>query len=82
MARIEGADLAALAARIRPHDTIERRLAYQQGRFPRSSQVMDLDRRYRFDLLYLVKGWEVLPDEVTDAHIETALRRLVPSLEG
>lgn len=73
----------ALAARVRVHDTAERREFYLSGRFPRAGVVRDLDRRYRWDLFYLAAPWDVIDavaDDVADAHIDTVLRRVVPSL--
>ena len=55
---------------------------YRAGDFPRADRVRDLDKRYRYDLFYAAGGYRLLPedDDLTDAHIYTALRRVVPSL--
>lgn len=77
-------DFEALKAAIRPLDTEERRTAYREGRFPRADKVNDLEVRYRWDLFWAVGGMRgVVPEklnEYKDAHIDTALRRIVPAL--
>ena len=77
----------AMRERIAPLDTPETRQAYREGRFPRADRVRDLDMRYRWDLYYAARVSDVLDrwgggdDEgLTDAHIDTALRRIVPPL--
>lgn len=79
----------ALKAAIEPLDTPERRRAYIEGRFPRSDKVKDLDTRYRWDLFWYSGGYRHIKDplalngcEYIDTHIDTALRRIVPGLEG
>jgi hypothetical protein len=67
--------------RIAPLDTPERRAVYIAGEFPRADAVKDLDVRYRWDLFYAVKGFEIIgAGEFTSDHIDTALRRIVPPL--
>ena len=78
--RLDSTTVAAMAALIAPLDSPEARQAYREGRFPRADKVIDLDRRYRWDLCYAAKAYRVVPEGTTDAHIETALRRIVPSL--
>ena len=78
--KINAPTLAALAAAIAPLDTPERRARYARRDIPRGHLVRDIDRRYRFDLLYAARAYSLLPDDITDAHIDTALRRIVPSL--
>lgn len=75
----------ALHDAIQRADTDQRRAAYREGRYPRADRTKDLDMRYRWDLLWAVHGQ--LPDtlrgelnELHDTHIDTALRRIVPSL--
>ena len=77
----------AIRERTAPLDTAETRQAYREGRFPRADRVRDLDRRYRWDLYYAGRVSDVLDrwvggddDGLTDAHIDTALRRIVPPL--
>lgn len=70
--------LRAATARL---DTAENRAAYRAGRFPRSELTKDVNKRYRWDLLYgsgldLREMYSYLSDE----HIDTALRRIVPPL--
>jgi hypothetical protein len=75
-------DFAALKSVIEPLDTDERREIYRQGNFPLAWKVKDLNRRYRWDLYWLaVRNGNSLPDSThgyNDAHIDTALRRIVP----
>ena len=80
MAKINGDMLEALRAKISPLDTEIRRNIYRSGLFPKSDMVKDLDRRYRFDLFYVARGYEVLDGYFLDSHIETALKTIVPSL--
>jgi hypothetical protein len=72
-------------------DTEEVREAYRTGNFPRSEFTKDLDKRYRWDLLWATMGNEVLPKQyisdtlyeipgVNDSHIDTALRNIVSPL--
>ena len=72
-----------LRAAIAPFDTPEMRGRYRSGDFHRSECVKDHDKRYRWDLLAM-SGFQVwtLYDlyEVNDAHIDSALRSIVPSL--
>lgn len=79
-----GADIVqAMRERIEPLDTEETRAAYREGRFPRAELVQDLDTRYRWDLFHATKCRELVGlGEVTSAHIDTALRRIVPKLSG
>jgi len=69
---------------IAPLDTPQMRERYRAGDFPRADRVRDLDKRYRWDIYYAAGGYRLLPedDSLTDAHIDTALRRVVPSLTG
>jgi hypothetical protein len=41
-----------------------------------------LDKRYRWDIYYAAGSYRLLPedDSIVEAHIDTALRRIVPSL--
>lgn len=79
-------DFAALKAAIEPLDTAERRQVYREGKFARAELVKDLDTRYRWDLYWMVGGLHgVLPDvthDYKDAHIDTALRRIVAPLRN
>ena len=82
--KVQKTDLNAMTEAIKPLDTPERRERYILGNFPRADRVKDLNKRYRWDLwwdtdesrtLFLGQG-------IHDAHIDTALRRIVPVLEA
>lgn len=77
--------LAALREAVQPLDTPERRKVYTSGEFPRADRVSDLDMRYRWDLFWAskVNHNRALWDAVTynDAHIDTALKVIVPPLD-
>lgn len=78
--------LQSLADAIHPLDTPERRAMYVSGNFPRADKVKDINKRYRWDMMYTI------PEHFTrfvkpaydlgcnDDHVDTALRRLVPQL--
>ena len=74
----------ALKAAISERDTPAMRQRYIDGTFPRADLVHDLDKRYRWDLLWLV--CPRLPDGIignyNDDHIDTALRKIVAPLKG
>jgi hypothetical protein len=68
-------------------DTSDRRRRYRAGDFPRSEFVQDVDKRYRWDLFTLASNTvspslvtTMYAEEYSDAHIDTALRRIVPAL--
>lgn len=77
--KVSSADLAALRKVVSALDTDERRATYKAGDFPRSELTKDLDKRYRWDLLWDTRGHKVLTgiDGYQDAHIDTALRSIV-----
>lgn len=79
-------DFAALKAAIEPLDTELNRSWYRKGEFPRAELVKDLDTRYRWDLYWAAGGiHRILPDtehSYKTAHIDTALRRIVPALRN
>ena len=82
--RMSKAAVEVLRAAIVPLDTDCRRRRYLDADFPRATSVQDVDRRYRWDLLWLVipsVGWDTI-DGLDDSHIDTGLRRIVPPLEG
>ena len=76
--RISPDNLAGLRAIVAPLDTAERRDYYRSGAVV---AVKSLDRRYRWDL-YFGSGPErwAFTDGLDDAHIDTALRAIVPAL--
>lgn len=68
---------------IEPLDTEERRNRYLSGDFPRSSSTKNLALRYRWDLFWEAKksNGRMFPvGAYMDAHIDTALRRIIPEL--
>lgn len=75
-----------LAGAIQPADTPERREVYRKGMFARAHAVRDLDKRYRWDLLRICVSSRRICDVLytgaglSDDHIDTALRRIVPPL--
>lgn len=73
-----------ISAAITPLDTNELRLSYLKGDIPRADKVKDLNKRYRWDLFWIV--WHVRRDVrdaiegYDDSHLDTALRRIVPDV--
>jgi hypothetical protein len=69
-----------------PQDKAGRRRQYFTRQFKNSAIVKDLDKRYRWDLLFFVptSKREPLMKELytylNDDHIDTALRAIVPAL--
>lgn len=51
-------------------------------RIPNVHLVVDMDKRYRWDLFYAVRGYVALPEgeRFKDSHIDTVLRRIVRPL--
>lgn len=93
-ARINGHSLAILQSAVSRNDTAERRARYLAGEFPRADQVRDLNERYRWDLLWLAEAearaagsatplrqLRDLNPNLETAHIDTALRSIVPVLK-
>lgn len=82
--RVDKVTLDRMREAIAPLDTPQTRARYVAGDFPRADMVRDLDMRYRWDIYYSAGGYRLLPEDadLTDAHIYTALRRVVPSLTG
>lgn len=79
--KIDAGKLAAMREAIDPLDTPERREKYRTGQFRHADRVKDLDKRYRWDLLYDSGVFDVVDlYDYMDAHIDTALRYLVPPL--
>ena len=74
---------AELSSAIAEFDTPDRRASYVAGDFPRSANVKDLDKRYRWDLYWDVqpsfpREWR--PSDIDDSHFDTALRKIVKPL--
>jgi hypothetical protein len=78
--KIDSLTLYELRRLLDPLDTDRRRNVYRNGDFYRADKVKDLNKRYRWDLFLAANGYSVLPEGVNDSHIDTALRRLVPTL--
>lgn len=70
--------------RVEEMDTEGARSQYRSGDFPRADLVQDVNKRYRWDLYWAAARWHgSMPDSTNgynDAHIYTALRRIVPDL--
>lgn len=83
MAKIPNETVEQLRELMAPADTPERRARYLAGDFPRADRVQDLDKRYRWDLFWeKVNIGHLLPGPtLKDAHIDTALRKVVPPLK-
>lgn len=89
--KIKPEDLAVLRERVAPCDTPQRRAKYADRAFPRADKVQDINKRYRWDLLWMsglkigdregVGGELALYAYLKDSHIDTALRTIVPDLE-
>jgi len=75
---------AALEKAVVPVDTEPNREAYRTGKFPRADKTQDVNKRYRWDILWHVRMPQEWWDEVyaclVDAHIDTALRSIVKPL--
>lgn len=80
--KISKETFAQLTDAIQPIDTEVCRARYRAGEFPRASETKDINKRYRWDLFYFIRGFEILDgqSDITTEHIDTALRRIVPSL--
>lgn len=86
--KVTAEHLALIRGAVEPLDTPERRARYLARDFPRADVVQDLDMRYRWDTLWLA----VAPMDSDDvrhvvydggyatAHLDTALRAVVPPL--
>lgn len=88
--KIQTEHLNALHAAVAPLDTAENRAKYLAGTFPNADRCKDVDMRYRWDLLAASKlkigdGAEMpglpLYSYIDDAHIDIALRSIVPALQ-
>ena len=87
MAKIPAGTVDKMREAIATLDTAEVRHAYATGNYPRSESTKDVNVRYRWDLCHAARGqglipWDLLDDidDVKDAHIDTALRGIVPAL--
>lgn len=77
---------ALIAQAIAPLDTETVRDTYRRRDIPRGAMVQDIDKRFRWDLLHAANRRPrdliaALYDAgCNDAHIDTALRSIVPPL--
>lgn len=80
--RITGDLLEHMRAMVAPLDTDAARERYRRRDIPRGELVQDIDKRYRFDLYAAAGGWRLHAeeDDLSDAHLDTALRTIVPPL--
>lgn len=73
-----------LVEAVRPFDTPERRQQYLSGNFRNADSCRDLDKRYRWDLFYGYHptnfAGRMYQRGMNDEHIETALRKFIPTL--
>jgi hypothetical protein len=74
-----------MQSKIAPNDTPENREYYLSGKFPQADKVKDLDKRYRWDLLYsaftpvdICRWYDTF--DCSDSHIDSALRQIVHKL--
>ena len=62
-------------------DTEALRTTYRSGQFHNADKVKDLNKRYRWDLLWLLKlDLTEIYKYANDSHIDTVLRKLVKPL--
>ena len=101
---IDGTTASKTAAKIPPEavekmraaisqiDSPEWREKYRNGDYPRADSTKDVNKRYRWDLLWAACSRGLLPQfyptelydtyNVNDSHIDTALRNIVPPIDG
>lgn len=71
----------AMRELISPLDTEANRERYRNGDYPKSELTKDVNRRYRFDLMWAAKAYDVVKDaDYNDEHLNTALKSIVPNL--
>jgi len=88
--KIKPEHLQRLREALAPLDTEARRAPYRAGEIPRADAVTDIDKRYRWDLLYAsglkigdgvgVPGDLELYGYLNDEHIDSALRSFIKPL--
>jgi hypothetical protein len=83
--KIKPEHFAILETAIKQHDTPERRARYLKGDFPRSDRTKDLNKRYRWDLLWEFVETTFITMQIyqyaNDDHIDTALRNIVGDIK-
>jgi Zn finger protein HypA/HybF involved in hydrogenase expression len=81
-AAISNEEVESMRSKIAPLDTEERRKKYLSGDYPRANTTKDLDTRYRWDLHWESGAHDSLKSkDYKDAHIDTALRKIVKPLK-
>jgi hypothetical protein len=80
--KVSSIDIDRLASAIAPLDTEGMRDSHRKSYAEGYLKCKDADTRYRWDLYWIAvhRGFSFGSDEYKDAHIDTALRRIVPSL--
>lgn len=81
--KVSPTDFARLRDAIAEFDTPEVRAQYARGDFPRADKCKDLYKRFRWDLYWAAwyRGFQFTDsDALHDAHIDTALRKIVAPL--
>lgn len=82
--KVTAEHLAEIRAAVEPLDLEEYRVRYRSRDIARADSVQDIDKRYRWDLYWFaVRQGASLPDSTNGynmAHIDTALRAVVPPL--
>ena len=82
---------AELEQTVKPLDHKDHQDAYRKRNIPRADRVKDIDRRYRWDLLWAanrdrqLRGVETIIDQMyaeglNDSHIDSALKAIIPPL--
>lgn len=91
-AKIPPEAVEKMRAAISQIDSPEWREKYRNGDYPRADSTKDVNKRYRWDLLWAACSRGLLPQfyptelydtyNVNDSHIDTALRNIVPPIDG
>lgn len=85
---ISGKDIQTIREYVEKLDTPELRERYLAQDYARADRTKNVELRYRWDIWYAVPSWVRYPlydryPTLTDAHIDTMLRRVVrPLVEG
>lgn len=85
MTKIPQSVIEEMRTKITPFDTEVQRDVYRSGHFHNADRVINLDKRYRWDLAHAVLGSGFICDlydahGVDDSHVDTALRQIVGPL--
>lgn len=76
----------ALEAAMKPLFTEKAIEQYETGEFLRADKVKDLNMRFRWDAYWCVRATHedirkaIREENLTDAHIDTALRKIAPTI--